>query len=1507
MRLIENAHSAPISSMDASSALGLIATGAADGTLRLWDFCAFDLVADLTCHAAAVTTVAFASPAPLPILVSADEIGEIAVWAVRGSRYTERLLMVLRNYGPQSGPRPPSLVTTSLKNLRSTEVIHSRTILKQGIPHVDTVDGKAIANGDDRELSNYFSIRRAANEHSRRAFALKDMLGQEINNAFDKKTGPSSAATSPAGVSARPAASGARPVVPALSLPFSGLAPIHIPSSPPSPTVPRVPLSPIDAVLSSAASAKASGDLIAIPITHVIALCLPLSSDEAEVMKLSEKDSAWADAPGCNVRSSPLSLRIFTADSQGVIKCWDLSQELARFMANGTSELGALKPEREISQLGAYNPRQLRHRVYPFTDDGDASAAVVGYTAPAPAAQWGGPAIDASNTFLARIRMQRQLLSAGRRRPKTAVNFQNNFVSNETLERAAIAAETAAASSTATATAQRPTSAGGARLGARATAPRPTSAGAASARRPSHAAPHGLSYPPVKPLVGAVNYMTFDQRARRVLPLVAFAVGLPPNATSDPLKDVLLGSVPVTAGGALTPNKSRLRARTGGSVGGGSSARDSSSTSRSLARSLVYLSSQEREELWYQFSGPNDAALLPGVEEIAAALGATQADADPSSAPSSASMSSAAAAGDKKTWVVPAAAWAHSRLRLDITPSAQWTAHTDSLTSLTVAHRPLTLVSTSRDGSVRLWLPNGLPIGVVSVPPSNAELKRAQEMADQIARQKGMHVPRTIITLTPETCPWQYEPSSEGVSTSVDFAKAFLKRLDDDVREERLAAEEKVKLLRRMSARAEKLARAATKLAELGMPDASLTTHVARTGGFLIGSSSGVVEETSDAAKNEREGVVRFADSDGGGGGVNPTADGADADDFSGSFGGGTDYASCGGLGDYVEYASTGGSSRAGGAASSGGGIADALGSRGPDEAALREETEEAVAAASDALTMALVHTLETWNDVGVSDLSVAARKNATRLGSALAPTNGSSDAAQRIANALVESSLPPNSPSSGVGNEAAAERARLLHDYPKYAEQEAGKAPKVGAEKMKQSLRESVAAMIQSLDVSDASSPPQAHTSRPTSAASNVRPAVSRPTSAAAGVRPVSAIGGPRPVSAIGGPRPVSAVGGARPVSAIGGPRAAATGTLSRPASAAGLVSKTRGAVASESVASRLDSLMEEIKETRESARDVQKQEEERIRAAEARANTDPDYEVLEEHWKLAGTLSDALTTIAEPSVKVISSPTRRRPDDVFSDAFEQEVRRVSAGTSALSLSQAVSAPAMNPADERRARALAAATLAPHVNNLTFGAAGSGVAHTKEGATAALPVARHKRALLTAASFAEASVAAARAAKLEEPSTSVRPLRALLSTSPTRVPQRTVTDPPAGLDAADRIMWPWRGYEPPKRFGPYTRAQVLEFRKLWMQLDKDGSGSVTVDELLNSNAFDPAQMRHTKTLFASIDKSGDGELDKSELRAFIIAKRRFIFAAYAHAFSQPPSPLPPPPSSSQSASLSPS
>ena len=58
----------------------------------------------------------------LPLVVSSDSGGYVHVWAVRGSLYSDRLMLGLCNTGRASGPSAPSLKVVDLTLLK----VHAR-------------------------------------------------------------------------------------------------------------------------------------------------------------------------------------------------------------------------------------------------------------------------------------------------------------------------------------------------------------------------------------------------------------------------------------------------------------------------------------------------------------------------------------------------------------------------------------------------------------------------------------------------------------------------------------------------------------------------------------------------------------------------------------------------------------------------------------------------------------------------------------------------------------------------------------------------------------------------------------------------------------------------------------------------------------------------------------------------------------------------------------------------------------------------------------------------------------------------------------------------------------------------------------------------------------------------------------------------------------------------------------------------------------------------------------
>lgn len=110
LRQTEYAHSADISAMSVSRSANLIATGAVDGTVRLWHMDTFAQAMTLDSHPGPVSDMEFAAPNDLvPVLVSSDQTGIIRVYAIPPSPLGGQLLVQLANIGLRGAALPPHM------------------------------------------------------------------------------------------------------------------------------------------------------------------------------------------------------------------------------------------------------------------------------------------------------------------------------------------------------------------------------------------------------------------------------------------------------------------------------------------------------------------------------------------------------------------------------------------------------------------------------------------------------------------------------------------------------------------------------------------------------------------------------------------------------------------------------------------------------------------------------------------------------------------------------------------------------------------------------------------------------------------------------------------------------------------------------------------------------------------------------------------------------------------------------------------------------------------------------------------------------------------------------------------------------------------------------------------------------------------------------------------------------------------------------------------------------
>lgn len=421
IRIVENAHAADITCLDVNRNLGLVATGAADGTLRIWDYCSLDLIATLQGHTSGVSTLAFAKPETVPLLISADDSGFIYMWAVRGSNYPDRLLLGLRNLGRAAGPFPPSQRIVNIKALKSKSNKERRVILDGVLNFEEEPDFSETIK--DPELSALFKNRQEKAAKTERTIALSGVLKQEIANServkqesmlvkrmvtraallrddqtpqisFDgaKSSFSPSHFESPQRkepvrpTSAFPPTDRSRASLVGTSRPGSALPT----SSRPSSAAPETP---------EKLAEKWKGDTIGVPVP-ITSLSVYCSADVMKMIAQEERkhadknggnkdedpkavddsegndfDKKFANAEAkarqiimnadTNVFDVPLVLKVFSGDGQGVIKHWDLSNHLMKFMKNGATGVGIIPPSRYASMSGSFNPRQTKHRVYP--------------------------------------------------------------------------------------------------------------------------------------------------------------------------------------------------------------------------------------------------------------------------------------------------------------------------------------------------------------------------------------------------------------------------------------------------------------------------------------------------------------------------------------------------------------------------------------------------------------------------------------------------------------------------------------------------------------------------------------------------------------------------------------------------------------------------------------------------------------------------------------------------------------------------------------------------------------------------------------------------------------------------------------------------------------------------------------------------------------------------------------------------------------------------------------
>jgi WD40 repeat protein len=132
LRRIENSHNSDISALAFSHNLSLIATGSADNVLKIWDyeFCRQDTT--LYGHISAITCVAFLDP--FPLLVSCDVGGNVLLWAVKPSRFKNKILSRWKHRPAIKGSSKPTAaaITCLSVSWKYTEKEEEKEDIKEG-------------------------------------------------------------------------------------------------------------------------------------------------------------------------------------------------------------------------------------------------------------------------------------------------------------------------------------------------------------------------------------------------------------------------------------------------------------------------------------------------------------------------------------------------------------------------------------------------------------------------------------------------------------------------------------------------------------------------------------------------------------------------------------------------------------------------------------------------------------------------------------------------------------------------------------------------------------------------------------------------------------------------------------------------------------------------------------------------------------------------------------------------------------------------------------------------------------------------------------------------------------------------------------------------------------------------------------------------------------------------------------------------------------------------------
>jgi len=764
IRLVQNAHSADITCLAVSRKLALIATGSADGVIRVWDLCSFDFIAELRGHVHGITRIAFPSPAVLPLLVSVDDGGFLYIFAVRGSLYSDRLLLGLVNVGHASGPPPPSLRVLDLSMMKSQE-----ERLKVGYNVGGTVQiGKfqeSTGGLEALELSD--TLKKRAKE--KKVSNLSSLLKSEIKLARDVQSLSMTSPSSKSGSDPPSSIGSSDESVGGFSLSSSVVSPLQSPR--PTQTArnhDNFQPSPVR----NAHLAQDAKDKVNVPISSLAVF----ASDNGNDDDVEEDTQKATDHKN-------LVFKVFTGDGQGVIKQWDLSSTITKFAEGGLTGVGIIPSKHWVCNALAYNPRQMRQKLYPDTEpaafDPEVEAAKAANEAMSKrvsslrkkSQKNGESYADQSKAMLSRLRMLRDLYHTARmpvKKRQTEVGedirglsmYQmDQKVEMEAKERGELESKDASDSvdnSGDSPLANLSTNKKG----------RPLSAASTGGKQQQSVDENvGLTYPNVQAFFGGIVLSKFPDEPKPP-PLIPTLMKPKPYERHN-----LFRSTDQSNPSSIDSVKAAL-------------------FEPAKIDSLYEIPIEIQDEIWHTFDSRSSSYIR--IKANALALAEAEArkrgwEVESNSlllpAESSGKGSRASSAGPKRksisdmTITVPIEAWVASRTRLDIQPVAVWTGHIDALTSISVITSPYTLLTTSLDGSTRMWTFNGLPVGVVNAAPRNIALERALSAAAAVGGDPD-GAPKVVKNLNKEDTLWQFIPDDvQKIQRSTAQANLIWRRL----------------------------------------------------------------------------------------------------------------------------------------------------------------------------------------------------------------------------------------------------------------------------------------------------------------------------------------------------------------------------------------------------------------------------------------------------------------------------------------------------------------------------------------------------------------------------------------------------------------------------------------------------------------------------------------------------------------------------------------------------------